>query len=219
MERTRLIASLFQSTPPVSGRRCTATAALAAVDAVSIHAPRFREAMARSARNHGPRRGFNPRPPFPGGDEVILIDREPVAKFQSTPPVSGRRCFLPAFERTLKLVSIHAPRFREAMVRCLVCAPGNRQFQSTPPVSGRRWVSARPCRTHQRCFNPRPPFPGGDGAGLCRVSAERQVSIHAPRFREAMVHQALRRTYPLNVSIHAPRFREAMNLIASVLCV
>ncbi len=36
------------------------------------------------------------------------------------------------------------------------------------------------------------------------------VSIHAPRFREAMLENALRSAALMAVSIHAPRFREAM---------
>ena len=35
---------------------------------VSIHAPRFREAMRDYTGIGGSRTGFNPRPPFPGGD-------------------------------------------------------------------------------------------------------------------------------------------------------
>ena len=36
------------------------------------------------------------------------------------------------------------------------------------------------------------------------------VSIHAPRFREAMRRRRQRNRSVSNVSIHAPRFREAM---------
>ncbi len=70
--------------------------------------------------------------------------------------------------------------------------------------------------TGQHCpgksgFNPRPPFPGGDavayiGAGVLAP----EVSIHAPRFREAMLAGADVNITHLKVSIHAPRFREAM---------
>ena len=61
---------------------------------VSIHAPRFREAM-----------------PLTGCPTVHVT-----CGFQSTPPVSGRRC--PQGAQVADRhhhVSIHAPRFREAM--------------------------------------------------------------------------------------------------------
>ena len=58
---------------------------------------------------------FNPRPPFPGGDaqipENVFVDGD---------------------------VSIHAPRFREAMQVAAHGVVPPRMFQSTPPVSGRR---------------------------------------------------------------------------------
>jgi len=113
---------------------------------------------------------FNPRPPFPGGDaerrvighaEMIVSIHAPRFReamplaascilfasnlFQSTPPVSGRRCALVLNQTTLPtIVSIHAPRFREAMRRA-----GYRR------------------RMDQACFNPRPPFPGGDAPCRC----------------------------------------------------
>ena len=37
------------------------------------------------------------------------------SSFQSTPPVSGRRCLYNFMACPEGLVSIHAPRFREAM--------------------------------------------------------------------------------------------------------
>ncbi len=60
-------------------------------------------------------RCFNPRPPFPGGD----------ALYQE----SGATDFV---------VSIHAPRFREAMPEMGMEGMTAEEFQSTPPVSGRR---------------------------------------------------------------------------------
>jgi len=63
-----------------------------------------------------------------------------------------------------------------------------RLFQSTPPVSGRRCPAiCRALETDQRC-----------------------VSIHAPRFREAMQELRNAGLVEVVVSIHAPRFREAM---------
>lgn len=86
---------------------------------VSIHAPRFRGAMhlpymhnlSRSER-------FNPRSPFPGSDAfMVLLSFGRVVKFQSTLPVSEERCDI---ERCVGVgndkVSIHAPRFRGAML-------------------------------------------------------------------------------------------------------
>jgi len=84
-------------------------------------------------------------------------------------------------------VSIHAPRFREAMLTIEDMSIVDKLFQSTPPVSGRRCNYGEVLRL--------------------RIN----VSIHAPRFREAMrwlpVGCAVGRSI---VSIHAPRFREAM---------
>ena len=107
---------------------------------VSIHAPRFREAM----------RGV-----------VGRID-------------------------LVQAVSIHAPRFREAMPTKQRNQSGASVFQSTPPVSGRRCVAFYGPVPLGCCFNPRPPFPGGDAAAPALEAPTGVVSIHAPRFREAM---------------------------------
>ena len=134
--------SAFQSTPPVSGRRClwavvmdqlhdsfnprppfpggdaTPPKLSAEFYEVSIHAPRFREAMPASARRY-----------------------DSPSMFQSTPPVSGRRCHETHFAQVVVHdVSIHAPRFREAMRLSRVVRLTASLFQSTPPVSGRRCV-------------------------------------------------------------------------------
>jgi len=74
-----------------------------------------------------------------------------------------------------------------------------------------RLLSAR-CFLHS--FNPRPPFPGGDAAILKLFNIETGVSIHAPRFREAMLWEIVDYLETGHVSIHAPRFREAMPLAA-----
>ncbi len=185
-----------------------------ALVAVSIHAPRCREAMPGVDRLcvtlaevsiHAPR------------CREAMLDSwgldEPLSKFQSTPLVAERRCKAPKTEDCRdSLVSIHAPRCREAM---LLAHPVeefiNYRFQSTPLVAERRCIKnkctpdagksvsihAPRCREamqwqhrHRRhCrlgFNPRPSLPRGD-AQFLRVDQQRRVvSIHAPRCREAM---------------------------------
>ena len=132
---------------------------------------------------------FNPRPPFPGGDaRPLALPASWLVRFQSAPPVSGRRCpLLDAINRVMFVfqsappvsgrrcrslsravtalyrVSIRAPRFREAM-------PGG-WFRSdkrwTVSIRAPRFREAMPgypCRGPllMTSFNPRPPFPGGD---------------------------------------------------------
>ena len=41
------------------------------------------------------------------------------------------------------------------------------------------------------CFNPRPPLPGGDARDDAILLIEQDVSIHAPRCREAMPENAV----------------------------
>ena len=277
--------STFQSTPPVSGRRCDWLRGEARINKAS----------------------FNPRPPFPGGDAKTEDDVDPFTTvsihaprfreampwsirsicqmaglFQSTPPVSGRRCPYESSRKCWRgcfnprppfpggdaehedpiycgdIVSIHAPRFREAMPSTRAAKAATFLFQSTPPVSGRRCTScskttramrgfnprppfpggdarpikrpARPYRSfnprppfpggdafrgrhdyhHHTCFNPRPPFPGGDAIARRLLICVMPVSIHAPRFREAMPDRLANPPPSVGVSIHAPRFREAM---------
>ena len=88
-------------------------------------------------------------------------------------------------------VSIHAPRFREAMPDFGAWCGARGLFQSTPPVSGRRCLAAKTRATRPCCFNPRPPFPGGDARAGNAIAAGAGVSIHAPRFREAMPGRAI----------------------------
>jgi len=133
-------------------------------------------------------------------------------RFQSTPPVSGRRC-------VLSIPALVASSF---------------MFQSTPPVSGRRCEFSVAKASGNGSFNPRPPFPGGDADSGRALEQPAGVSIHAPRFREAMQPRMCCRQHATNrfnprppfpggdaeakldalysklVSIHAPRFREAM---------
>ena len=85
------------------------------------------------------------------------------------------------------VVSIHAPRFREAMPAACNCSVLMVTFQSTPPVSGRRCAIDYVENLASPCFNPRPPFPGGDAATVEFDAIDEIVSIHAPRFREAML--------------------------------
>ena len=201
-------ASRFREAMP-----CTASQRRAMRAKVSIHASRFREAMPLLDRSPcAGDRCFNPRLPFPGGDAERCKGARRHHPFQSTPPVSGRRC----------------PTARNA-------SPSWSKFQSTPPVSGRRchggtlgghlieWFQSTPPVSGRRCrrdssrmvlraigFNPRLPFPGGDAPYERWWGVEILVSIHASRFREAMRHGGGRRPRLARVSIHASRFREAM---------
>ncbi len=154
----------FQSTPPVSGRRCTTCCRVAA-------------ALSR----------FNPRPPFPGGDAVaVTIAFQRSSGFNPRPPFPGGDAGQIGDENLKKPVSIHAPRFREAMP--LLRSPIDLldAFQSTPLVSGRRCALPNLPALRYLCFNPRPPFPGGDAKADKQAKPANAVSIHAPRFREAM---------------------------------
>ena len=178
----------FQSTPPVSGRRCPATrcsistrcsfnprppfpggdahchAGAGQHRAVSIHAPRFREAMPRWPTCCAGWRMFQSTPPVSGRRCTLPNPSSAsISLFQSTPPVSGRRCLPKAKTQT---------------------ADG--KFQSTPPVSGRRCRRGSGCVSGPARFNPRPPFPGGDARRRRLLPGDSPVSIHAPRFREAM---------------------------------
>ena len=180
---------------------------------VSIHASRFREAMLPQRRGapgrsvvsiHASR--FREAMPWCGSTRAQRRNM-----FQSTPPVSGRRCslyivglfFICRFNPRLPFpggdapkvgelwhfdkVSIHASRFREAMHPKL----------ETPAAE-------------HAGFNPRLPFPGGDALGKRLVALRVLVSIHASRFREAMQQRNPDRRRDVVVSIHASRFREAM---------
>ena len=86
-----------------------------------------------------------------------------MAKFQSTPPVAGRRC---------KPVQTSAPAAKE--------------FQSTPPVAGRRCSLRSADVNRKSSFNPRLPLPGGDAHAGKNGADGAAVSIHASRCREAM---------------------------------
>ncbi|MEN9479078.1 MAG: hypothetical protein RLZZ298_473 [Pseudomonadota bacterium] len=205
---------------------------------VSIHAPRCREAML--APDAAPSRstlGFNPRPSLPRGDApTAQLKAWVLHKFQSTPLVAERRCevrneratkqagFNPrpslprgdaytekAVRRKIE-VSIHAPRCREAMQGNNHDFPPLAKFQSTPLVAERRChYAASLSPSCSMCFNPRPSLPRGDARCGGSNATSLNVSIHAPRCREAMPPGPSVRTRGSLVSIHAPRCREAMH--------
>ncbi|TXT28780.1 MAG: hypothetical protein FD131_2867 [Rhodocyclaceae bacterium] len=300
-------AQMFQSTPPVAGRRCADDQRrYRLVRRFQSTPPVAGRRCHRRLQCLRPMSCFNPRPPLPGGDardyvarvsgrvvsihaprcrEAMLqlpilmalagavsihaprcreaMHREVIAmltayKFQSTPPVAGRRCVGQEADGEGAGVSIHAPRCREAMLAVGCRHQTATEFQSTPPVAGRRCGAFQPLLTAllqfqstppvagRRCdaidlgrrgrggFNPRPPLPGGDALRPRSLRRQGQVSIHAPRCREAMPPIALTCSRPAkfqstppvagrrcfrkpcgwpvvpSVSIHAPRCREAM---------
>ena len=89
---------------------------------------------------------FQSTPPVSGErchlTEKFYMEQMP---FQSTPPVSGERCiwFGVSVRRSAK-VSIHAPRFRGAMLSRILPKAPTQPFQSTPPVSGERCPTLPP---------------------------------------------------------------------------
>ena len=128
--------------------------------------------------------GFNPRLPLPGGEAVACRRRsgpprvsihasrcreaKPFAslsysgscRFQSTPPVAGRRSPAESVNRPLSLVSIHASRCREAKRTASPTMPGAPLFQSTPPVAGRRSTKQRIGPATWGVFQSTPPVAG-----------------------------------------------------------
>ena len=156
----------FQSTPPVSGKRCPVAGCPAC----------------RSTR-------FNPRLPFPGSDAPrAWVQYLQNKLFQSTPPVSGKRCpRREGFSVKQRLVSIHASRFREAMPYRVIDPPRVGRFQSTPPVSGKRCAGAEidvPDDSAVSIHASR--FREAMRGVTVPLAATDPVSIHASRFREAM---------------------------------
>ena len=78
-------------------------------------------------------------------------------RFQSTPAIADGRTALP-------------PNTLEQ----------DMQFQSTPAIADGRTLAARPHpKTHEPCFNPRPPSLTGEPGIACGVGAAQEVSIHA----------------------------------------
>ena len=124
-------------------------------------------------------------------------------RFQSTPPVAGRRC----------------PGWQETLVDL-------RGFQSTPPVAGRRcqtidapaWqyllfqstpVVCRQYIKHRRSFNPRLPLPGGDAEKNDHRDNGRQFQSTPPVAGRRCAGEGFAMPDHI-VSIHASRCREAM---------
>ena len=184
------VGAVFQSTPPVAGRRCAALLAMrVAQRKVSIHASRCREAMHRPIRHLPVRCRFQSTPPVAGR----RCNQCPTASydnnmFQSTPPVAGRRCIINCDALDgWQAVSIHASRCREAMQ------------QHGADDNDRQQVSihASRCREAMRFMSR-------------NSSADTSVSIHASRCREAMRRGEPPEHVSQLVSIHASRCREAM---------
>ena len=198
------------------------------INKVSIHASRCREAMHGLRRREfahawfqsTPRqtlaaeriRKFQSTPPVAGRRcESVSIETLEAGRFQSTPPVAGRRCSgSDEVLKPLHVVSIHASRCREAM-RC--CEPADQRgwrFNPRLPLPGgdAQHMQMRSRRSGR--FNPRLPLPGGDAVDMRIGQVAHVVSIHASRCREAMLAIG-RNVRPLRfVSIHASRCREAM---------
>ena len=134
---------LFQSTPPVAGRRCALANQGAFEDRMFQSTPPV--AGRRCFRDSDcdvPGRWFQSTPPVAGRRCLVQFSwlNPQNGKFQSTPPVAGRRC---------QLGDITKAAIAE--------------FQSTPPVAGRRCqMAALMCSTCTPSFNPRLPLPGGD---------------------------------------------------------
>ena len=181
--------NLFQSTPPVAGRRCLPAIEMRRqVLAVSIHASRCREAMRRGWHPEG--RGIVVSIHASRCREAMLIEtrKDQMEKlFQSTPPVAGRRCASRhirrleriCFNPRLPLPGGDASRLSRCVARYWL-------FQSTPPVAGRRCFAHLARIKSSHCFNPRLPLPGGDARDVMVNAGDLAVSIHASRCREAM---------------------------------
>ena len=110
------------------------------------------------------RASFNPRPPLPGGDALIVIGVAVVKyMFQSTPPVAGGRCF-----------------------RHMTGEIHSSCFNPRPPLPGGDAPGEGRIAQPLKGFNPRPPLPGGDARQGTAMKIITPVSIHAPRCRGAM---------------------------------
>ena len=155
----------FNPRPPFPGGDASTPTVKGESLVVSIHAPRFREAMRRAQGRAHPRHRFQSTPPVSGRRCGRRQNSAPSStKFQSTPPVSGRRC--------------HQRPRRPWRAHC--------RFNPRPPFPGGDAGESRCSNTSPACFNPRPPFPGGDAPVTSPFNYYNDVSIHAPRFREAM---------------------------------
>ena len=65
-------------------------------------------------------------------------------------------------------------------------------------------------RSHEQCFNPRPPFPGGDAPAASGWLPRSQRFNPRPPFPGGDAENSTSGDKAIGVSIHAPRFREAM---------
>ncbi len=180
---------LFQSTPPVAGRRCEGEGeGKSRGRSVSIHASRCWEAMHNFDSNEG--------------DETM---------FQSTPPVAGRRCAArftekskpKSFNPRLPLLGGDAPpsSFVPAVITVSIHA-------------SRCWEAMRQQvlkRRGERCFNPRLPLLGGDARrSACRALCTRPFQSTPPVAGRRCCRLCKRTSTPIRVSIHASRCWEAM---------
>ena len=119
--------------------------------------------------------GFNPRPPRGGrrGCPAGLPCQRRVSIH--APHAGGDRASFGVSAGGL--VSIHAPHAGGDGVH-LDHLAGDFLFQSTPPTRGATRERRR-CADVVRCFNPRPPRGGRQGAGVVAL-VQLLVSIHAP---------------------------------------
>ena len=143
VEQVDLGEQVFQSTPPVAGRRCLAVLTLSIYPTSFNPRPPLPGGDAgRCGRREHQMLRFNPRPPLPGGDaRGLLPSIRPTACFNPRPPLPGGDAVVIKGGHALALVSIHAPRCREAMPKRAPSSPTSATFQSTPPVAGRRCSS------------------------------------------------------------------------------
>ena len=157
----------FQSTPPIEQEAMLTNAHnLEQQTKVSIHASHFWEAMLRYAGFFRRRWCFNPRLPFLGGDAIYgeifiiasnvsihashfweaMLERiclyQEQTRFQSTPPISGRRAC-----STWAILSMRcfnpASHFWEAMPVMVNASNLSIAVSIPPPISGRRCGDAK----------------------------------------------------------------------------
>ena len=207
-----LAVSLFQSTPPVSRRRCPRHSRQAiAPRRVSIHASCFQKAMPKATQLCRCESSFQSTPLFPEGDAATAP-----ATTASSVGFNPRLLFPEgdALGRSARnpfiLVSIHASCFQKAMLGQTVPAATTMSFQSTPPVSRRRCSLSSGAIVLDNGFNPRLLFPEGDAGGV----AEKGWSFGGfnPRllFPEGDAWEHIFCWWDAPVSIHASCFQKAM---------
>ena len=210
---------LFQSTPPVAGRRCATLhqrglTMLTFQSTPPVAGRRCRRTLIVSSKSCS----FNPRLPLPGGDarrrrwpaatapvsihasrcrEAMLGLPEPSSilrdGFNPRLPLPGGDALSMRSRHRPSAVSIHASRCREAM-------------HSRDPL---RILIEKVSIHASRCREAMPRFRNDLGQFAA-------VSIHASRCREAMRRNSRLLFRRQTVSIHASRCREAMHLLAQV---